>query len=93
MLDIYDGQNRVQIILNEPDEALWNRWAKDRVELYKRLEPNNAPRDEAPPSDVPASHRIQLGPLVSDAIWQIVLGNYEAAGLRHIHDIAQQSVQ
>ena len=93
MLDICDGQSRVQLILNEPDEALWNRWARDRMELCKRLEPNEAPRDEAPPSDVPSSHRIQLSALVSDAVWQVVLGNHEAAGLRHIQDIAQQSVQ
>ena len=52
MLDISDGNQKIQIITNEPDEALWNRWAKDRMELYKRLEPNAAPRDEAPPTDV-----------------------------------------
>ena len=88
MLDLFDGAHRVQIILNEPDEALWNKWARDRLELYKRLEPNAAPRDEAPPTDVFPSRRSQLKDLVSDAVWQVVLGNHEAEGLRHIKDIA-----
>ena len=92
MLDFFDGFTRIQLIVDEPEQGLWNRWARDRMELYRRLEPNAAPRDEAPPRDIPASHRIQLSPLVSQAIWELVLGNYEASALRHIQDVAKQSI-
>jgi len=92
MLDFFDGTHRLQVILDEPDVHLFNRWAKDRFELYKRLEPNAAPRDEAPPTNVPAKHRIQVGPLLSSTIWSIVLGNHEAPGFRHVAKLAQQGV-
>ena len=84
MLDIFDGKCRLQVVRNEPEEALFNKWANERLELYKRLEPNAPPRDMAPPTDIPASHGVMVGPMVSDAIWQVVLGNHEAAGLRHV---------
>ena len=90
MLDIFDGKHRLQVVLQCPPEALFNAWARERQELYKRLEPNAPLRDAAPPTDIPASHRIMVGPLVSDAIWQVVLGNHEAAGLRHVLKTAAQ---
>jgi len=90
MLDIFDGKHRLQVVLNCPEEALFNAWARERQELYKRLEPNAPLRDVAPPTDIPASHRIMVGPMVSDAIWQVVLGNHEAAGLRHVLRTAAQ---
>ena len=77
-------------VLQCPPEALFNAWARERQELYKRLEPNAPLRDVAPPTDIPASHRIMVGPLVSDAVWQVVLGNHEAAGLRHVLKTAAQ---
>ena len=90
MLDIFDGKHRLQVVLDAPEQSLFNRWAKERLELYKRLEPNAPLRDEAPPTDIPASHRVMVGPLVSDAIWAVVLGNHEAAGLRHVLRTAAQ---
>ena len=68
----------------------FNKWAKERLELHKRLEPNAPPRDVAPPTDIPASYRVMVGPLVSDAIWQVALGNHGAAGLRHVLKTAAQ---
>ena len=93
MLDIFDGKNRLQVLLNGPNEALFNKWAKEKLELYKRLEPNEAPRDMSPPTDIPANRRIMVGPLVSDAIWEVVLGNHEAAGPRHVLKTAAQLTQ
>ena len=90
MLDIFDGKHRLQVVLDAPDQLLFNKWAKERLELYKRLEPNAPLRDVAPPTDIPASHRVMVGPLVSDAIWEVVLGNHEAAGLRHVLRTAAQ---
>jgi hypothetical protein len=79
--------------LGDPDQHLFNKWARERFELYKRLEPNAPLRDVAPPTDIPASHRIMVGPLVSDAIWEVVLGNHEANGLRHVLRTAAQLEQ
>ena len=78
------------MVLNAPEEALFNKWAKERLELYKRLEPHSPPRDVSPPTDIPANHRVTVGPLVSDSIWSVVLGNHEAAGLRHVLRTAAQ---
>ena len=90
MLDIFDGKHRLQVVLDAPDQTLFNRWAKEMLELYKRLEPNAPLRDVAPPTDIPASHRVMVGPVVSDTIWSVVLGNHEASGLRHVLRTAAQ---
>ena len=90
MLDIFDGKRRLQVVLDAPDQTLFNKWAKERLELYKHLEPNAPLRDVSPPTDIPASHRVMVGPMVSDTIWSVVLGNHEAAGLRHVLRTAAQ---
>jgi hypothetical protein len=92
MLDFFDGKFRLQVILDEPCIHLWNRWARDRHELYKRLEPNAPPRDEAPATDIPARHRIQVNSMVSEAIWQVVLGNHEKPGLEWVSNVARNMV-
>ena len=52
------GRNRgkkvsLQLIMDEPPEALYNQWIRDRTEYYKRVEPVAPPRDE----------QLDLGPL------------------------------
>ena len=49
----------LQLVLDEPPEVLYNKWIKERMEFYKRVEPCAAPRDERlelvgnePPSEV-----------------------------------------
>ena len=50
----------LQLIMDEPPEALYNQWIKDRIEYYKRVEPVAAPRDEqldlGPPWQGSGSH-------------------------------------
>ena len=36
----------LQLIMDEPPEALYNQWIKDRIEYYKRVEPVAPQRDE-----------------------------------------------
>ena len=45
----------LQLIMDEPPEALYNQWIKDRIEYYKRVEPVAPPRDE----------QLDLGPPVA----------------------------
>ena len=54
------GRNRgkkvsLQLIMDEPPEALYNQWIRDRIEYYKRVEPVAPPRDE----------QLDLGPPVA----------------------------
>jgi hypothetical protein len=31
MLDIFDGKNRLQVVLGDPDQHLFNKWAKGTI--------------------------------------------------------------
>ena len=42
-LQITSGNVVLQMVLDEPPERLYNRWVKDRIEFYKRLEPTAPP--------------------------------------------------
>ena len=81
----------------EPPERLYNRWVKDRIEFYKRLEPTAPLRDVSLKVDPNPVHRLRfsisngLGQ-VSDAIWNIVLANPEKAGLEGIHHVADKHI-
>ena len=59
-------------------ESLYNKWIKDRMEFYKRVEPCAAPRDEKLEL-VGKLNSNNLG-TVSDALWGIILSNEEIAG-------------
>ena len=84
----------LQLVLDEPPQDLHNRWIKDRVEFYKRVEPL-APRDErldlvgGPQNRLRFSTSNGLG-VVSDALWTTILGNEEVSSLKMIHQVAMQ---
>ena len=91
-----DGQ--LQLVLDEPPERLYNRWVKDRIEFYKRLEPTAPLRDVPLKVDPNPVHRLRFSVSnglghVSDAIWSVVLANPEKAGLEGIHHLADQHLQ
>ena len=85
----------LQLVLDEPPQELHNRWIKDRMEYYKRVEPLAAPRDErldlvgGPQNRFRFSTSNGLG-VVSDALWTTILGNEEMASLKMIHQVAMQ---
>ena len=79
-------------------ERLYNRWVKDRIEFYKRLEPTAPLRDAPLKVDPNPVHRLRFSVSnglghVSDAIWSVVLANPEKAGLEGIHHLADQHLQ
>ena len=96
-LQITSGNVVLQVVLDEPPERLYNRWVKDRIEFYKRLEPTAPLRDVPLKVDPNPVHRLRfsisngLGN-VSDAIWNIVLANPEKAGLEGIHHVADKHI-
>ena len=96
-VQITSGNVVLQMVLDEPPERLYNRWVKDRIEFYKRLEPTAPLRDVPLKVDPNPVHRLRfsisngLGN-VSDAIWNIVLANPEKAGLEGIHHVADKHI-
>ena len=96
-LQITSANVVLQMVLDEPPERLYNRWVKDRIEFYKRLEPTAPLRDVPLKVDPNPVHRLRfsisngLGN-VSDAIWNIVLANPEKAGLEGIHHVADKHI-
>ena len=73
------GRRISQLIMDEPPEALYNQWIKDRIEYYKRVEPVAAPRDEQldlgpPVARIRLSHSNDRCP-VGQLIWQSILSN------------------
>ena len=79
-------------VLDEPPEGLYNRWVKERLEYYRRVEPSAPLRDVSiVDQKVPKfrfSQTTQTGH-VSNAIWELILRNPEAAALKRIDDIAK----
>ena len=85
----------LQLVLDEPPQELHNRWIKDRVEYYKRVEPLAAPRDERLDLVGGPQNRFRFSTsngsgVVSDALWTTILGNEEMASLKMIHQVAMQ---
>ena len=94
-LQITSGRTVLQLVLDEPPERLYNRWVKDRIEFYKRLEPTAPLRDVPLKVDPNPVHRLRFSVSngmgnISDAIWSVVLANPEKAGLEGIHHLADK---
>ena len=92
LLQIRAGKAILQLVLDEPPEGLYNRWVKERLEYYRRVEPSAPLRDVSiVDQKVPRfrfSQTTQTGH-VSNAIWELILRNPEAAALKRIDDIAK----
>ena len=93
------GRNRgkkasLQLIMDEPPEALYNQWIKDRIEYYKRVEPVAPPRDEQldlgpPVARLRVSHSNDRG-AVGQMIWASILSNRELSNLQYIGKVADK---
>jgi hypothetical protein len=93
-IQINDGTACLQIILDSPDESLWNRWAKERAVRCKRLELNEPCRDVAPTlADAPESHRCRFEGVASDAIWEILYTNPDMGTIVELDRLAANAVQ
>ena len=90
MIQIGSGGHRIQIILNDPPLDLYNKWANDRIEYYKRVEPNAPFRDVAPEMTETAAYRIRLTGAASVAVWSVILSNPEQAGLANIKNMSER---
>ena len=92
LLQIRAGKAILQLVLDEPPEGLYNRWVKERLEYYRRVEPSAPLRDVSiVDQKVPRfrfSQTTQTGH-VSNAIWELILRNPETAALKRIDDIAK----
>ena len=95
LLQIRAGKAILQLVLDEPPDGLYNRWVKERLEYYRRVEPSAPLRDvSVVDQKVPRfrfSRTTQTGH-VSDAIWELILRNPEAAALKRIDGIAKGAV-
>ena len=73
LLQIRAGKAILQLVLDEPPDGLYNRWVKERLEYYRRVEPSAPLRDvSVVDQKVPRfrfSRTTQTGH-VSDAIWE-----------------------
>ena len=83
----------LQLILDEPPQALYSRWIKSRVEYYTRMEPQAPLRDECLDIDPNTVSRLRFSRVnnmehISDLLWGIIFSNPEMDGLRQIHDLA-----
>ena len=92
LLQIRAGKAILQLVLDEPPDGLYNRWVKERLEFYRRVEPSAPLRDVSVVDQKVPRFRFgrttQTGH-VSDAIWELILRNPEAAALKRIDDIAK----
>ena len=89
MVQIGNGPDKIQLILDEPPDLLYTQWCNDRIELYRRVEPNASLRDVAPDSIKRAACRVKFNGLASDAIWTVILSNPEKRALASIADLGR----
>ncbi|CAE8687462.1 unnamed protein product, partial [Polarella glacialis] len=74
-IQINDGTNFLQIILDSPDKFLWNKWIMERADCM-RLEPNEPSRSPAPTlANAQESHRCRFKGEISDEIWKALYTN------------------
>ena len=89
---IYDGAVALQLIMDGPPIKEWNVWMKDRIEFYKRIEPNDTVRDEIPMTpEAPINHRIRVKGQVSDAVWRVLYTNPDPQAMLELDYLAQQA--
>ena len=66
----------LQLILDNPPQATYNKWAKERVEFYERFEPNAPRRGEYPiMPDEGSVNRLAFTGNDSKIIWELLLTN------------------
>ena len=80
----------IQLILDCPPQALWNKWCKDRCEYYKRMEPVDAVRDVPPLKPEGARHVFRAEGPLSDSIWQALLINPGLEERKQLAVLAEQ---
>ena len=70
----WNQQCCIQMIMDSAPHALETRWEKERIEYYKRLEPNAAPRDVRAmwPQGTTLRNRLRFTGADSDRIWDII---------------------
>ena len=73
MVQVITEEWMQQFILDEPPQALENKWRKDRAAYYARVEPQEAPRDKEPLLPGKEHKAIRLENDASDRMWKILL--------------------
>ncbi|CAE8643037.1 unnamed protein product [Polarella glacialis] len=92
-IQINDGTNFLQIILDSPDKFLWNRWIMERAN-YMRLEPNEPPRIPAPTlANAKESHRCRFRGEISDEIWKALYTNPVTSTITELDLLAASPIQ
>ena len=84
MVQVITADWMLQIILDEPPEALEKQWRNDRIMYYKRLEPTEAPRDKSPylPPDAKRHKAIRLEGEAANRMWELLLKDDEINELK-----------
>ena len=91
-VEVSNGEVKLQLILDGPDQQLFDKWAKSRVNWMKRFAPNGTLDDIPPPKGDPTQRHV-LGPDASAAFWQHVLQQPEQVVSDKIDKIAEAAVQ
>ncbi|CAE8611579.1 unnamed protein product [Polarella glacialis] len=92
-IQINDGANFLQIILDSPDKFLWNRWIMERADCM-RLEPNEPSRIPAPTlANAQESHRRRFKGEISDEIWKALYTNPVTSAITELDLLAASPIQ
>ena len=89
----YLGDRVVCFILDEPPEALWKAWCKERVKYYQYWEPKDTVRDD--PVVLPPDGKItqvHLRGEASDAFWELATKEFHPDRTRDILAAASDSL-
>ena len=86
MVQIVTDQWMLQLILDEPPPAMERAWVQRRCKYYAAMEPQDAPRDEAPflPKETPMSLRLENE--ASDRMWSLLLETDNMEGINYAEE-------
>ena len=91
LIQLWTSTVCLQIIADEPPQAPYLQWQKERIEFYKRLEPCEPLRNEPlvrPRTTRTAATLRVAGPL-SDAVWQAVHTNPSSKVMEQLENMAR----
>ena len=78
MVVVITGKWVMNLVLDSPPQDILQKWVKERIEYYERMEPCDTMRDEMPVSTPEQfKYRLELQGELSNAMWGILMGKHD----------------
>ena len=90
MVQIFGERGCLELILDEPPEALEKTWREDRMKFYRKIEPKETKRNVLPKIFNTPCIRVRYSGVASDAIWAHIYSSSSVDACTAIDDIVRK---